>query len=149
GENGPLARGERKMETHGPQLIQLQPSFIAPSFGRAWGLPVSSSVPPKRGGVARQSRRQKKERACPARHRLFPLSRSTVPGPGPPLSSCGGCSGARRGAQLRPPPAGAGPAPPLRRLARTPLSGRNDWEYNPERGQFKTLALASRKSYLR
>src|SRR5215475_2783938 len=104
--------------------------MLVPVLGRAWESPSLFPFPQKRGGVARQSRRQKKERACPARHRLFPLSRSTVPGPGPALSSWRGSSGVRPGVQLRTTPAGAGPAPPLRRLARTPLDGRDGRNIN-------------------
>src|SRR5262249_38407017 len=42
-----------------------------------------------------------------------------------PVVADGAAPGVRPGVQLRTRPAGAGPAPPLRRLARTPLSGRN------------------------
>src|SRR5262249_54008167 len=74
----------------------VEPSFNAPSFGRAWGLPVFFPFPRARGcGAPEQTPRRK--RACPARHRLFPLSRSTVPGPGPALSSRRGSSGVRPG----------------------------------------------------
>ena len=101
--------------------IQLSYSQVSSTPGLV-GLGVCPSLfpSPERGGVARQSRRGRRKRACPARHRLFPLSRSTVPGPGPALSSRRGLSGVRPGVQLRTTPAGAGPAPPSRRLARRP-----------------------------
>src|SRR5262249_50294621 len=42
-----------------------------------------------------------------------------------PVVADGVAPGSARGWRRQPTPGGAGPAPPLRRLARTPLSGRN------------------------
>src|SRR5262249_49574073 len=92
--------------------IVIQPSFVSPRFGRAWGLPVSFPFPPKRGGVARQSRRQ--EENAPVQ-RATGFSRFRVPrcpDQSQPLVAGGVLPGSARGCSCEPPP-GVPPPPHL------------------------------------
>src|SRR5262249_54734528 len=81
-----------------PYSIAKQPCFVAPRFGRAWGLPVSFPIPPKSEGVWRAR--------ADARGRNAPVQRATgfsrfrvprCPDQGQPLVAGGVAPGSARG----------------------------------------------------
>src|SRR5262249_50563841 len=85
-------------------------ALLCPDWGRAGESP-SLFPPPRRGWARRAGGAEGKKPRRSARPRLFPLSRSTVPGPRPARSSRRGFPGVRPGVQLRTTPAGAASRP--------------------------------------
>jgi len=140
---GPRFRGGERWKR-----IQLSKSasFIVPRFGRAWGWPVSFPSPqwgewraekahgldfarPARSGgrarnagtLAHMTRAPASSRRATRHLRLYAFNGSV--GPARSLCAAGGLPAAARGRGSRSPRSRVPhPAPPLRRLARTPLS---------------------------
>src|SRR5262249_5125431 len=128
----PLARGRtergRAQEhrgTHASYSVIKQPSFRGPSFGRAWGLPVSFPVPPNVRGCGAPEQTRKKDTRLSSAPPAFPAFAFHGARTRAAHSIRRGCSGSRPGVQLRTTPAGAGPVPPSRRLMTAPLDGRD------------------------
>src|SRR5262249_38269021 len=144
---GPRFRGGERRKTYS---IVKQPSFVGPSFGRAWGLPVSFSLPPTRGVARREGawpgfrqtgpvfhgrarnagtlthmpRASASSRRATRHLRLYAFNGSV--GPAGSLWAAGGLPAAARGRGSRLPRSRVPhPAPPSRRLATTPLDGRD------------------------
>src|SRR5262249_9497676 len=101
---GPRQNSVTRLRTLSYSIVR-QPSFIAPSFARAWGLPVSFPVPPKSEGVWRAR--------ADARRRNAPVQRATgfsrfrfprCPDQGQPLVAGGVAPGSARGCSCEPPP---------------------------------------------
>ena len=84
--------------------IAKQPSFISPSFGRAWGLPVSFPIPPNEG--VWRARADAEEENAPVQ-RATGFSRFRVPrcpDQGRPLVAGGVYPGSARGCSCEPHP---------------------------------------------
>src|SRR5262249_60452404 len=103
-----------------------QPSFTAPSFGRAWGRPVSFPFPQTRGWARRAGAEEEETRA--SRRATRHLSAFAFHGArtqAGPVVADGVAPGSARGCSCEPHPRVPHPAPPSRRLMKAPLSGRD------------------------
>src|SRR5262249_34374154 len=118
----PLARGR----TEKTDSIVKQPRFVGPRFGRAWGLPVSFSIPPNVRGCGAPEQTPEEDTRLSSAPPAFPAfafhGARTRAGP---IVADGVAPGSARGCSCEPHPQVPVPIPPSRRLMKAPLDGRD------------------------